>query len=495
MSYKIIRRSDNEEKFNQIGCDDPNNHSDGQFSDRDYDKPLCGISNFDDNLKIGDIVGIKLETKKHFNKTSVIKSIVKKEYLKNYEDINIISDEHFYREDHLFKIKYMIEEKTLSFTGWNGSEPFLDPIPSSDSDIESRTKTTNITYGVEPIFLDDDKVIAHFYYCNVDIKINFEKKHLTEEFLINKFLYDYRHDNDEQFEDFINIGYHMEELKELVEQYKNNPNPENKSSIENFELFDVCYKKLYERNLINDFKNEYPSVILSPNESEIYNYYTYIKDNNNILESILTEKQINNIGTLELYIDSRKEIYRKLYDKLPDIIEHSIDYQYQYPPALSRPSIIHNITEISYENIYRVYKEDPNYYIKKMKTISNWHGEILRESVRSLLNVSGKGQTVRIPIYNKLKNWCEYCRYFDIIHKISDDKFLGISTNVSAGNEYEDVIIVGDINSISETYGYDEYVIEKNYGYVITGVGAIDEADETDETNNIIYNINYESLF
>ena len=484
MSYKIIRRSDNEEKFNQIGCDDPNNHSDGQFSDRDYDKPLCGISNFDDNLKIGDIVGIKLETKKHFNKTSVIKSIVKKEYLKNYEDINIISDEHFYREDHLFKIKYMIEEKTLSFTGWKGSGPFLDHIPSSDSDIESRTKTTDITYGVEPIFLDDDKVIAHSYYCNVDIKINFEKKHLTEEFLINKFLYDYRHDNDEQFEDFINIGFHMEELKELVEQYKNNPNQENKSSIENFELFDVCYKKLYERNLINDFKNEYPSVILSPNESEIYNYYTYIKDNNNILESILTEKQINNIGTLELYIDSRKEIYRKLYDKLPDIIEHSIDYQYQYPPALSRPSIIHSISEISYENIYRVYKEDPNYYIKKMKTISNWHGRILRESVRSLL-------TVRIPIYN-LENQCEYCRYFNIIHKISDDKFLGVSTNVSAWNEYEDVIIIGDIHSISETYGYDEYVIDKNYGYVITGVGAIDEADET---NDINYKINYESLF
>lgn len=492
MDYKIIKRSDNEDKYNLIGCDDPNNHSDGQFSNRDYDKPLCGISNFDDNLKIGDIVGIKLETKKRFNKTSVIKSIVKEEYLKNYEDINIISDEHFYREDHLFKIKYIIEDKTLSFIGLNGSEPFLDPIPSSDSDIESRTKTTNITYGVEPIFLDDDKVIAHFYYCNVDIKINFEKKHLTEEFLINKFLYDYLDDNDENFEDFVKIGYRMVKLKEIVEQYKNNPNPENKSSIEKFELFDVCYKKLYERNLINDFKNEYPSVILSPSESEIYNYYTYIKDNFKILESILTEKQINNIGTLELYIESRKEIYRKLYDKLPDIVEHRIDYQYQYPPALCTPSIIHNISEISYDNIYRVYKEDPNYYTKKMKTITNWHGIILKESVRSLLNVSGKGQTVRIPIYNKLKNWCEYCRYFDIIHKISDDKFLGISTNVSAGNEYEDVIIIGDINSISETYGFDEYVIDKNYGYIITGVGAIDEGDETD---NIIYKINYESLF
>ena len=63
------------------------------------------ISNFDDNLKIGDIVGIKLETKKRFNKTSVIKSIVKKEFLKHYKDINIITDEHEYREDHLFKIK------------------------------------------------------------------------------------------------------------------------------------------------------------------------------------------------------------------------------------------------------------------------------------------------------------------------------------------------------------------------------------------------------
>ena len=46
--------------------------------------------NLDDDLEIGDIIGIKLETKKRSNKASILKSIVKEEYLENYKDINII---------------------------------------------------------------------------------------------------------------------------------------------------------------------------------------------------------------------------------------------------------------------------------------------------------------------------------------------------------------------------------------------------------------------
>ena len=128
-----------------------------------------------------------------------------------------------------------------------------------------------------------------------------------------------------------------------------------------------------------------------------------------------------------------------------------MDYE-QNNLYLDTPTIKHNITEVSYGDIYRVYKEDPCYCIMSTKTVSNWGGRIYDEIVRTKFDVGDTLRTV-VCTYKQPSDTdniqdANYFRslYFTIMHKFNEYKFLGRLIRNTQMDEYEDAIIIGDVH-------------------------------------------------
>lgn len=81
------------------------------------------------------------------------------------------------------------------------------------------------------------------------------------------------------------------------------------------------------------------------------------------------------------------DLYQGILEKLGDTITINCTYCYSKNSHLCAPQISHNITNIKYSDIFRVYCPDPDYVLVKTKHVSNWSGIILDDKVREYINV------------------------------------------------------------------------------------------------------------
>jgi len=78
--------------------------------------------------------------------------------------------------------------------------------------------------------------------------------------------------------------------------------------------------------------------------------------------------------------------------------------------------------------------------------------------------------------------------YFYLLYKLSDEEYLGLLCQNVQSDEYEDVLINININSVTELSGHDEYVI-KGEGFTFTGGGGF-----TCDEKYIMYPLNYDKI-
>jgi len=455
MNYRIIHRG-YKNKYNEIDNPDTEN-DDGQFDDRDYNKPLCGISNLSDDLKIGDIIGVKLQIEykeDYFFPTKFLKQ----EYSDLYSNIPIKSEPIMYTEEHLFRIISILD---------------------------------NNSFNVEKVYLDN-KIIIHEYYKNVDTWRKVNKDHITEYDLIDMFYCGkiYYSESDgfcTQCTDW--TKFKSDKIKDCLNDLRH---ATKKGVIRG------CMATFNRYAISKSYKYFY-----SENNDWIKDYYDIITKNMDIIEKYFTTEEIESIGTYEkyLYEYNNKTLYNIIYGKMPELIDYNLEIsdfeEHQYEAYLGNPKIIHNIDKINYSDIYRVYKKDPNYHTKKTTTISDRCGNIYNEEVRKLIKV---GDIVRLPIYinvenkeervnNDAFNWRKkwhrqsYCTYFNII-MLNGTKFLGILTYTDGNDSYEDIIIESDIHNISELYK-DIPELYTGNSVRMTGLGDNEQSSPDD---NIDYN-------
>lgn len=168
----------------------------------------------------------------------------------------------------------------------------------------------------------------------------------------------------------------------------------------------------------------------------------------------------------------------------------SISYSLDKPACLNEPNIMHNITELKYIDIFRVYKPDPKYFLTKTNTLSNWHGHVLDNNIRDKIRV---GNILRMCIGIKGKEG-HMVIYFRLLHQVSQTRFLATIVNMYQ-SIYEDIVIVIDIGAVTEipmgmkgNENLVQYDITEGLRYMVTGNGALDPGAEN-------YDLNYDSLF
>ena len=401
--------------------------------DRQYHRPLCGCDNFTGELEVGNVIGIKLQYETTTSCTPN-KYIIKKKEQSNFTFPELLSDD-VYIEEHLFTI----------------------------------IKIRNNKFYLKPYYIDTDKVLLHQFDSNVNTTIQIPKKMLQMEYLIYYYLTKY------EDVDYIRVNSFDRTSPLLCHIIEDN-----------------IYDKIIDKEHLY-FPNMDEIIIYAEYDNNpIKDYYKLIDKNREILIKHVGEDIVNRIGTYEklLQLKKNQDLYQKAYNIVDDIIDFEISY-YQVNEnettcsvKLSVPVIKYDIGFVKLKDIYRVYTVDSTYKMTKSKCISNWHGKILDEKVRTMLKVN---EYVRVSISDN--DGGIWVIYVDLLYKLSNTHFLGISSNYSSGELYEDYIIIVDIRAISEIpYDYDEYILDNNKKFLLTGIGVLQEENET-------YPITYDKLF
>ena len=397
--YIIIKRSMSE-KINDITVPrDKRIISDFQLSDRDYSKPLCGYSNYNNKLIIGDNVSIKMSTTFKANYKNITKNYIKLEYRKLYNDIDILSDDITFTEEHFFKIVDINDDK----------------------------------YRLEPFYIDNE-VIRHPFYINLDRTIGVKKEHFDETELVN-YWYMGRQDNSDIKFKLIYDEYYIF-IRELFKSIRGTTNKKQ-------------LKRMVDKlrdNLLVPYK-----YFISKKEEYINNYFNVLESNGDIISEYFTDAEIDIIGTYSLYgiSKNKKEGYNEIYNILEDVIDYKLNiYKYSehhFYPAMDRQYIKHNINIVDYSDIYRVYRDD-NLFTLKQNYIYSYDNFIYNKDV---INYIHNGDIVMADFYNDT-NSILYRNYFTIL-KRKGDKVLGLLENIGGNDIYEDIIIefsILNINSV-----------------------------------------------
>ncbi len=380
------------------------------FKDRNYDYPLCGFSDYKDQLNAGDIIGVIIKDNNltEENYPNVFFNIVKKEKLKDL--VNLYPKKFQYNriEEHMFKISEISQEGLLS---------------------------------IVPVFIEENKVITKnlFVYENVNLFIS--KDFLDEDLYLN----------DKKF--FSNAGFDylmFEKVKKFLAKFEKYKKLDNNLKYQ-YKFF--CEKTEYEK--LSD--KERNKAICIPYENykslffNIYNQYfkiffSFLDENLELLKELFGKDIFNYLGTTKEIIENCENILKTILDKE---VYYEGYYYCTKIQNLENSKFDLTINKINIKNVFRVYKSDPNYISKKTKErqLIDWTGIRLSNENLKKLKVNN---IIRLVISEK-DNKCCFNAYFQIIKKINDHLFFVCLydqyTNIY---ELEDVLIVINSDLINE---------------------------------------------
>lgn len=461
MAYRIEKRSSTKKRGDY--CID--------FGDRNYSVPLCGCSNFDGEIFVGDIIGVKLSA----NATVKAKFTTSSSLLPD-DRIDLISEQYgSYRpvEEHLFVVTKVHRRERID---------------------------------VRPYFLDKDKVIAKRVQESFSTKwkipvVQIDKDILCEELYVNKSL--------KQFAIEENYGYFIpfkvEKLFALLDSIDD-------TNRDNFSMKDII-------KLCPFSGCDYVNAIFHlANESEKLQYfYNNLPKYETLLQYYLCEEfepTRKRWGSYELIVAHTETKYAAALAMInKDFVKESVTHSLNIPSHLTIPTIHHNITRVKFSEIFRVYKADPAYVLCRTKYVSNWSGVIVDDEIRKHLTT---GNIVRVLFgKNKVAALADkypysgviYCR---VLQRLNESQCLACIENYYC-SEYEDIVIVINVNAISEvpfTWNGNESLEatgldkESGEGFAVTGGGAavLSSADGEacagdKELEHETFELNYDALF
>ncbi len=197
-----------------------------------------------------------------------------------------------------------------------------------------------------------------------------------------------------------------------------------------------------------------------------------IEINSEKIKSLFGNEFIEKLGTYEQIVDHMESLYKYAYENLDEFINISVKYSHHTIPHVDFPKIKHNIKILKFIDIFRVYGTDDEYILSRTKCVTNWIGIVLDEKARTCVTV---GNILKIAFYDKIRE-CNYRRYFNIIYKISENRFLASIENMY-GSSDEDIVISISSECICEipiqwkdNESFQEYDKSSGTGFITTEI-------------------------
>jgi len=385
--YKIIQR-------NQLYQKDSQSLHYSVFPDRNYNVPLCGISNYINDIQINDYVSIILKSKTRVNTNFIPNSKGICNTISTYNGSYYPMEEHFFQvikvKKHEISLKKVyIDNKILLHEGMNSFEKSIQINKNELEKNEICKIWTNFNHNI----------------IQIDKKWFHQHKEL-EDFYIS---YNMRH----KIMDGFNNNNYTKDILLLIKHYT---------------------EYYFDNDILND--------------SFFYEYYELLEKNKNEIIKHIDIHLIENQGSIELIKKHLENKTNEMFEILPENIVLNIDYEYNYSNELKEPLIKHNITKIDKQNIYRVIKRDKKIYMKKTTQICDWSGKIIPNEIRYMLD---EGGIVRMMIYEEKEddNEEKYLIYFELLKKLNENIFLAIVYNCYM-LDYEKALLEIDMRCISE---------------------------------------------
>lgn len=227
----------------------------------------------------------------------------------------------------------------------------------------------------------------------------------------------------------------------------------------NFEDVDAIREKIpYSnyKNILDPFEGaRKASDKVLDSDAPLYNFYESIKLNMAVLSTILTEDEIEKLGTWDLVVSNSEKLYEDAciffgeYIRIPTDYSATIDACYTTSSTLD----VSSLQAISKSLIFRVLLPDANVDQLPAKNITDWSFAPLSTAINGFLR---PGNIVRciLRVYKRgncykpdTDSWTKL--YFKILYKINAQKFLASHVNAYSYFE-EDFVFVLDAASVCE---------------------------------------------
>jgi len=398
-SYCILKRKDRFKIENSY---------DYYIPERDMDFPLCGFSDYKQDLCAGDFIGV------------ILKSDTQIETEFSDIDCEIINESLKSELKELYpkKLKYnVIEEHFFQITKLNENKEFsVFPVFIDNKIISKKINLSESEIKVIPTdLIDKEKCLDNFSFWEA---LGFK---LFNFGCVKKFT--------NKLEKYIQSN------ETLKSQYKFFINKE-----DYLKLPDV------ERNkaICIPYEN-YKNYVFNLENKEDIKYFEFLNANLELLVRLFGEEVKIKLGTPEILIQNSEEIINSAFNKE---ISFRINYHFIKNNELDFPKISkHEIDNVHFSNIYRVFKTNPKFIGKSLKNsyLRDWSG---REISNEILQNLQEKNFIRIVISGVAdKGW--FNTYFQILKKVGENSYLVCSDDPYI-HELEDVLFVVNSDVINE---------------------------------------------
>jgi hypothetical protein len=489
------------------------------FPDRKYEFPLCGTSNYEGPLEVGDVVGVQLRenNRRHVSFQPTGRAVLEA----CQSQVPQKKGSYTHQEEHLFKIT-----KVLGPARFSVSPVFLDTNKVIHKEVrEDFTSREEIPVAcicpallIQNIFdeprdrsdidypeheaLEQKYEILGMYLFQRWINL-FEKRERDQK---------RREAREKELEEDQGKGEGEGKVageggeegkgKEAAKpkegergdgEAEGEGEEESESETESEE--ETPEKFLQELTRTNPLKEIEKPFILPLRDDEdhevLKRFFGIIEQHRAEIVGIFGEDWFVSIGTYEKIVGEFNALVETVKGILPERVKTAVWYDFWRTACLAPPEIdAESISRLKKIEIFRVYKADPDYALSATKTVTNWGGIILPEKIRTELR---PGNLVRVSLRVKEdseeKNWGNVI-YFTLLLQLTPYRHLATIRNMYM-SEYEDIILVIDSRAVTEIpVGWEmnenlaEYrEIRRGKGFGITGASGFHAGDGKMEFN------------
>jgi len=319
-----------------------------------------------------------------------------------------------------------------------------------------KEKNENKTVTVTPLFIDNKIISKCISIRENDIKL------IPKEFIdVVKFLQDNKICSSFGYESFL-FTPRIYKFIDKIQKYKNLDDID-KTKFRFFidkSKYDELPEKERNKSICIPY-NDFKKIIFLKEEKKSKIFLEFLHENHDLLLNLFGENIFEILGYPEKIVENSEKI---IYEILEKDILYEIYYYFSKENSLEFPVIKHNMINFSINNIFRVFKPDPNYISKKEKNrLKDWSGRLISNKILSYLN---EKNIIRICIHEK-SNITWFNTYFQILKKIENDLFLVCSCDPYIDELEDSILLVNSffINEIPVDWKGNENLIE-NIEYI-----------------------------
>lgn len=386
---------------------------------KNFNEPLCGFSNYTEDIPLGTVVGVQLQTNE-ITKLNYEASFCLKEEIKN--EITIT---HF-EDDQNEKAVYC-PEKILEYQ--NIYEYFFK-ITGFDPE--------NNIYSIEPVFLHENKVLCKGIKLSLD-----ENVPMKAEFFFERASVVTRY-----FDHLKRIGKSTRNFKEF---YFSEIREENFIDLKG--KIGTIGRKEMKNKLINNvlpFTGNYRNVVIleePANLEGLKKFFAVLEENSSFFESILGRKMVENLGSEQMIRENFEKLYNEAVSETNGISSVEIYFSLLISEALVPSTLnVSELKSIKRNDVFRVYLDDPVYNLVPSTRVTDWNFIKISPAILGYLQ---PGNIVRVLIGTNDGPGVFNKDYVVILDRIDSNSFFASHFDMYSNND-ENILLVITVDSIIE---------------------------------------------